>query len=471
MNLIKHTLIGLAAAFGLAFAMPAMAQETQPMTQSQIAQIPFESFTLENGLTVFLLRDNILPIISVNIWFNVGSKDERPGRTGFAHLFEHLMFMGTEKVPNIDDLLESGGGSNNASTREDATNYYTIAPENMLETVLFIEADRLANLAHAMTPEKLNKQRDVVLNERKQSYENQPYGVAMLEMPSMMYPEGHPYAHSVIGSVEDIKAATVEDVVDFFNTYYVPANARMVIAGDFDSERVRSLVQKYFGPIPKRPEPMHPAIAKVEKPRTARITLEDNVQLPRLMMLWHTPAFTKPGDADLDIFATILCKGRNSRLVNRLVYEKQLATNVSCGQMSSEASMFMIDAIPLPGVSLETIEAEILDELKSILDNGVKQQEFDKTKNGIVTAYVKQLQSIGSRADNFNNYYFYTGSTDFPRADLNRYDVATRETLLKTVRDVFSDGDKRGVIIVNPAPGATISDDDASVAPFDQDDE
>ncbi len=463
MNFIKTTLTGLAVALGLAFAMPLQAQEPQPMQQSPSVQIPFEQFTLDNGLTVFLLRDNTLPIISVNIWFNVGSKDERPGRTGFAHLFEHLMFMGTDKVPNIDDLLESGGGSNNASTREDVTNYYTVAPENMLETVLFIEADRLANLANAMTQEKLDKQREIVLNERKQSYENQPYGISWLEMPALMYPKGHPYAHTVIGSTEDIRSATVEDVVDFFNTYYVPANATLIVAGDFDAKNAKELVKKYFGPIAKRPEPQHPAIPQMTHPQKSRLVLEDNVQLPRLILLWHSPAFTKPGDAELDILATILCKGKNSRLINRLVYEKQLASSVSCGQASSEASMFMIDALPMPGASLDAIEAEILSVIKDVVEEGVTQNEFDKTKNGINTSYIKQLQSIGSRADSFNSFYFYTGSTDFPNADLVRYNEATRDSLQNIVHELFTDDTRRATIIVNPAPGAQNKSDNSAM--------
>ena len=459
MHRFKTFLIGCVAALGIAFATPVFAQETNPMEQPQTnVTIPFEQFTLDNGLTVFLLKDNTLPIISVNLWFNVGSKDERAGRTGFAHLFEHLMFMGTERVPDIDILLESGGGSNNASTREDATNYYTVAPENMLETVLYIEADRLSGLAHAMTPDKLNKQRDVVLNERKQAYENQPYGKIWLEVPSIMYPEGHPYAHTVIGNVEDIRSATVDDVVDFFNTYYVPANASLVVAGDFDSENAKALIHQYFDPIEGRPAPNHATIPQLTHPQKNRVTIEDNVQLPRLVMLWHSPAFLSEGDAELDILSSILSKGKNSRLVNKLVYEKQLASSVQAGQISSRASMFMIDAVPLPNVPIETLEKAIIEELNAIVAEGVSEEEFAKTKNSIETSYIKQLQSIGSRADNFNNYYFYSGSTSFPEADLERYHKATRDSLLKVSRELLSDESRRATIIVVPKQDGSISD-------------
>ena len=445
----KHLMLSCAAALALAFCAPAVAQEA-PMTQQENIKIPFEQFTLDNGLQVFMLKDNSLPIITVNLWFNVGSKNEQPGRTGFAHLFEHLMFMGTDKVPNIDLLLESGGGSNNASTREDVTNYYTIAPENMLETVLFIEADRFAHLADAMTQEKLDKQRDDVLNERKQTMDNQPYGKLWDEMPGVMYPAGHPYAHPVIGSIEDIQAAKLEDVIDFFTTYYVPANATLVVGGDFEYDRAKSLITKYFGAIKARPKPENPPVPQVTMPTKARHVLTDNVQLPRLTLVWHSPAFLQKGDAELDILANIMCKGQNSRLINRLVYRNELASNVSCGQMSGLSSMFLIDVMPLPGVSVETLEAEILDELKSIVEHGVTDDEFNRTRNSIETTYVKQLQAIGSRADNFNSYYFYGHSTDFPADDLKRYREANTATLMEVVRTIFSDDARRAAFVVMP---------------------
>lgn len=453
--MIKKLFFSCAAALCLAFGAQAAAQEmNMPVQTQENVKIPFEQFTLENGLRVFLLKDNSLPIVTVNLWFNVGSKDEKPGRTGFAHLFEHLMFMGTDKVPNIDLLLESGGGSNNASTREDVTNYYTIAPENMLETVLFIEADRFAHLADAMTQEKLDKQREIVLNERKQSYENQPYGKIWLDLPGVMYPASHPYGHPVIGSSEDIKAATVENVIDFFNTYYVPANATLVVGGDFDSANARALVEKYFAVIKARPKPQPVDIPQLSMPVKTRHITEDDVQVPRMTMLWHTPAFVKPGDAELDILSNILCKGPTSRLIRRLVYDKQLASNVSCGQMSGLASLFLIDVMPLPGVSLDTLEAEILNELKSVVETGVTEKEFNRTKNGIETSFVKQLQSIGSRADNFNSFVFYANSTDFPAGDLKRYRKATTATLHDIVKTIFTDDARRSVIIVNPKEGA-----------------
>ena len=412
-----------------------------PVEQESV-NIPFEHFVLENGLNVYLIRDNALPIVTANLWFNVGSKDEQAGRTGFAHLFEHLMFMGTDAVPDIDILLESGGGSNNASTREEVTNYYTVAPENMLEMVLYIEADRFAHLDRAMTQEKLDKQRDVVLNERRQSYENQPYGKLWLEMPEAMYPVGHPYAHSVIGSVEDLKAATVDDVVSFFRTYYVPSNVTLVVAGDFEPEKARAWVEKYFSMVESRPKP-----PVVEVPQ---MTIEDDVQTPRLTLVWHSPAFMTPGDAELDIFSSILCKGQNSRLVNRLVYEKQLASSVSCAQMSGSASMFLIDAMPVDGVSVDVLEKEIVEEIDAILKDGVTVAEFEQTKNGVETQFVKQMQSIGSRADSFNSHLFYTGRTDFPEGDLNRYRTATVDGLMAVAREILSDPMRRCAFIVVP---------------------
>ncbi len=431
-----------------------MCEEMAAAEEQTSADIPFESFALENGLNVYLIRDNALPIVTANLWFNVGSKDEQPGRTGFAHLFEHLMFMGTEAVPDIDILLESGGGSNNASTREEVTNYYTVAPENMLETVLYIEADRFAHLDRAMTQEKLDKQRSVVLNERRQSYENQPYGKLWLAMPEAMYPAGHPYAHPVIGSADDLNAATVDDVVSFFRTYYVPSNATLVVAGDFETEKARAWVKKYFGQVEKRPKPPAVDVPQVTHPAKTRTEIADDVQSPRLTMAWHSPAFMQPGDAELDIFSSILCKGQNSRLIKRLVYEKQIAANVSCGQMSGLASMFIIDAMPIEGVSAEVLEKEILEELALILKDGIAKAEFEQTKNSIETSFVKQLQSIGSRADSFNSHLYYTKQTNFPSGDLQRYRNATAEGLMKIAREILSDDTRRCTFVVTPDKAA-----------------
>jgi len=451
MKRFTQHIIRCALALMVFHAAPALAQEAPMTTPVQDAfRIPFEKFTLDNGLEVFLLRDNTLPIVAINLWFDVGSKDERVGRTGFAHLFEHLMFMGTEKVPDIDILLETGGGSNNASTREDVTNYFAVAPENMLETLIVIEADRLANLANAMTQEKLDRQRDVVLNERKQSIENQPYGQMWLDIPTVMYPEGHPYAHSVIGSAEDIRSATLEDVIDFFHTYYVPANATLVLAGDFQSDHARALVAKYFGAIRLQPRQARVEVPQMTHPVVHRHIIEDDVQVPRLRLMWHSPAFMAEGDAELDILASILCKGKNSRLTNALVYEQQIASGVSCAQASAKASMFVIEAMPLPGTSVEQLEEAILLELKKLVEGGVTQAEFDRTKNSIEMSFVKQLQSVSSRADDFNSFYFYANSTDFPAADWARYQQATPATLMQIATTLFSDDTRRATIVVLP---------------------
>ncbi len=427
--------------------------EERDMVSQQRENLENVHFTLDNGLNVYLLRDNALPIVTVNLWVNVGSKDERAGRTGFAHLFEHLMFMGTESVPDIDMILERGGGSNNASTREDVTNYYTVGPENMLETILYIESDRLCHLPEAMTQEKLDRQRDVVLNERRQTLENQPYGKLWLALPSAIYPETHPYSHPVIGSVEDITAATVDDVISFFNTYYVPSNMTLVLGGDIEPTRARALVEKYFSRIPGRVKPEGTEVPRETYPRERRVRIEDNVQTARLTMVWHSPSFMQDGDAELDILSNILCKGKNSRLVNRLVYEKSLASNVSCGQMSGLASMFMIDALPLPGVSVETLEDEILSELNAIVRDGISEEEFNRTKNSIETAFVKQLQSIEARADSFNSHVYYAHSTDFPSGDLERYRRASVSGLMRVAGELFTDDSRRCTLVVDPKIG------------------
>src|SRR5580765_4741441 len=263
--------------------------------------IPFDTFVLENGLPVILHVDRSSPLVAVDVWYHVGSKDESPGRTGFAHLFEHLMFMGSRNAPypSFDAIMESWGGHNNGSTSNDRTNYYEIGPRNLLETFLWLEADRLATLPQVITDEELERQRKVVQNERRQSYENRPYGRAELVVPEMMYQPSHPYHWPVIGSHADLEAATLGDVRDFFDRYYRPSNASLVIAGDFVPAEARRLVERYFGWLPARPAPPQATGVVVPLGEDKRVTMTDRVQLPRLRVEWHSPALFAPGDADL----------------------------------------------------------------------------------------------------------------------------------------------------------------------------
>ncbi len=279
--------------------------------------VPYTQFTLPNGLHVILHEDHTVPLVTVNVWYHVGSAREKPGRTGFAHLFEHLMFEGSGHVKEgaFDTLLESAGGTNNASTETDRTNYYIDVPSNALNLALFLESDRMGYLLDTMTPAVVNGQRDVVKNERRQNVENTPYGTAQIEIDTLLYPEGHPYHWPTIGYMDDLTAASYEDVVEFFRKYYQPANASLVIAGDIDPRQTRAMVEKWFADVKPGSGPVPP----IEHPQAfltevKRKTIQDRVQLPRLYLSWLTPAHFEPGDAELDVLSEILAGGKNSRL-------------------------------------------------------------------------------------------------------------------------------------------------------------
>src|SRR3954464_14511278 len=294
-------------------------------------EVPFTQFDLPNGLHVILHEDHTVPLLTVNVWYHVGSAREKLGRTGFAHLFEHLMFIGSKnaKYGQFDQLLEAAGGTNNASTAEDRTNYYIDVPSNALDLALFLESDRMAYLIDAMSPKTVDAQRDVVKNERRESYENEPYGMAPIEIAEMLYPKGHPYRWPTIGYMEDLTAASYQDVVDFFRTYYQPGNASLVIAGDIDPVKARAAVEKWFADVPRGAAPVppidypHPALAQVQ-----RKTIQDQVQLPRLYLTWLTPAHLAPGDAELDVLSSLLAGGKNSRIYKRLGYQPRTPPDV-----------------------------------------------------------------------------------------------------------------------------------------------
>ena len=319
---------------GVAFLLVASAAGAQ----ERMIEVSYERFTLPNGLNVILHRDVSTPMVTVNLWYNVGSGREKVGRTGFAHLFEHILFEGSENVPEgmFDEWLEAAGGNNNGSTNTDRTNYYEDLPRNALELALFLESDRMGHLLDAMSPDKVDGQRDVVKNERRQSYENRPYGMASLALDSAMYPASHPYSWPMIGSMEDLSAASYEDVVEFFQVYYAPNNASLSIAGDIDLAETRKLVEHWFSDVaggkPVPPIEAPPAVLTAEK----RMVLEDRVQLPRMYMCWLTPPIFAPGDAEMDVVGSVLAGGKNARLYKRLVYDMQIAQDVYAYQGSGE---------------------------------------------------------------------------------------------------------------------------------------
>lgn len=389
--------------------------------------LPFETYTLDNGLTVILHVDDSLPQVVVDTWYDVGSKDEVAGRTGFAHLFEHLMFMGTQRLPDsgFDDLMEQHGGRNNAWTSEDGTNYYDIGPSTLLPTLLWMEADRMEGLDTAMTRKKLALQRDVVRNERRQSVEDSPYGIAWESLPPALFPAGHPYAHSVIGTHEDLEAATVKDVVSFFQTWYVPNNASLVVAGDFDPAVVKAQIQDLFGPLPKGDPPARVKPAAPDLPITPLVELTDRVQLPASVLTWHTAEALSEQDAAMDLLATILAEGRSSRLYSRLVHQDAVASEVSAYQMSQTlSSVFMIFTLADPTVELEKIEALVQEEIDRLAADGPRPEELERARNRIEADHLYGLEDLQSRAEALNRYQVLLGTPDGLSRDLARYQAA-----------------------------------------------
>src|SRR5688572_11731225 len=344
--------------------------------------IPHKTHKLANGLTLFVHEDHRTPIVCVNLWYFVGSKDERPGRTGFAHLFEHLMFEGSQHVPKgqFDELLENAGGTNNGSTSTDRTNYWETVPSGALELALHLESDRMGWFLETITQAKLDGQRDVVKNERRQSYDNRPYGLAYETVMMSLYPADHPYHWPVIGWMEDLDAASLEDVRAFFRTYYGPGNASLAIAGDVNASDVVPLVEKYFGGIAPTPVPPPIRQAPVSLEHEKRVVLNDDVHLPRIYIAWHTPPLFAPGDAEMDIVADVLGAGKAARLYSRLVHELEIAQDVEAWQNSGQlGSSLMLTITAREGIGLERIELEARSVLAQ-LANDLTQRELDRAR-------------------------------------------------------------------------------------------
>jgi zinc protease len=418
--------LSLAAALTAASAAAAPAPPTAAAGRD--APLALETFALPNGLSVTLHPDRRVPRVVIDTWFDVGSKDEARGRTGFAHLFEHLMFMGTRRVPGnqFDALMEQGGGSNNASTSEDRTNYYSTGPAGLLPTLLWLDADRLEALGANMTAEKLDLQRAVVRNERRQSHENTPYGASELVVPEVMFPPGHPYHHPVIGSHEDLEAATLQDVVGFFDAHYVPANASLVVAGDFDPVVVRPLVERWFGAIPTRPHAPPPAPPPARLDGEVRRVVVDKVELPRLTLVWHAPPAYAPGSAELGLLARVLGEGPSSRLVRRLVLETRLAESVDVAfEPRLHGSLFVVQVTAVPGADLEAVKREALAVLAGVAATGPAEAELASARARQEVALRQVKEDLLRRADKLNEYRFFLGRPDGFAQDLARFAGAT----------------------------------------------
>ena len=414
------------AALTLTLAAPAFSQSS--LTK---LDVKYTQFTLPNGLTVILHEDHSVPLVTTNMWYHVGSAREKPGRTGFAHLFEHLMFMGSQHVKpgEFDDLLENAGGTNNGSTENDRTNYWINVPSNAIQLALFLESDRMGFLLESMTPKTVDAQREVVKNERRQSFENRPYGQAELLLSELLYPPDHPYHWPVIGFMTDLTAASYEDVVEFFKKYYAPSNASFVVAGDIDPVATRKLVEKWFSDV-KPGEP----VAKLTAPPVAltgvtKRTITDKVQLPRIYVAWLTPPHFAPGDAALDMVADALAGGKNSRLYKRLVYDMQIAQDVVAYQNSQQlSSYFLIQATARPGHTADELLKVIDEELAKLQNETPPARETQRSINSIEASFLRRLERVGGfngTADQLNAYFTFTGNAGYFNQDLQRYRSTT----------------------------------------------
>ena len=431
-------------------AVPLHAQSPAPPLQ-----VAYQQFRLANGLNVILHQDRTVPVVAVNVWYHVGSANEKVGRTGFAHLFEHLMFEGSKNVKEgqFDVLLEAAGANNNGSTSNDRTNYFIDLPANALELALFLESDRMGYLLDAMPPEQVNSQRDVVKNERRQSYENRPYGMASLELDKMLWPAGHPYSWPTIGYMEDLTAASHEDVVEFFKKYYAPNNASLVVAGDIDLDRTRALVEKWFGELPRgaEVEPIAPPPAVLTSVK--RQTLTDQVSLPRLYLSWLTPRFSAPGDAALDVVSSVLAGGKNSRLYKRLVYDTQMAQDVTAVQQSGAlGSSFLIVATARRGRTVEEMQKAIDEEIERLRREPPDERELQRAVNQIEASFYRRMERVGGfggKADQLNAYYFAGASPDFFAEDLARYTSLTATDVQAAIVR-WLPADRRVELVVQP---------------------
>ena len=429
--------------------------------------IPSTRHTLDNGLDVLLHEDHACPIVAVNIWYHVGSKNEQPGRTGFAHLFEHLMFEGSQHHDHgFFQPLQGAGATLNGSTNADRTNYWEVVPAGALELALWMESDRMGYLLPALTDAKFTNQRDVVLNERRQNYENRPYGLAPMALLAALFPPHHPYHWTTIGDVADLQAAKLDEVRAFFRRYYHPANASIALAGDIDPEQALMLVDRYFGEIDPG-EPVDPIHVDASMAGDSRIQFEDRVELPRLYLAWHTPAMFAEGDADLDLATDLLANGKTSRLYRRLVFDERLATDVSASQNSREMMGYaQITATAAPSHTLAEIEPVILEEIARLSAEGPTDEEIERGRVQAEAQFMFRLQTVGGfggKSDQLNAYnVFLKDPAYFPR-DLERYQVCTKASLQAAVKR-FLDPANRVTLSIVPHGRASLAARDSTTA-------
>ncbi|MEM1247686.1 MAG: pitrilysin family protein [Acidobacteriota bacterium] len=409
---------------------------------------------LDNGLRITLLPDDSLSLVAVNLWYHVGSKNERPRLTGFAHLFEHMLFQGSQNVSSNGHFehVQRVGGVANGSTWYDRTNYYETLPSSALETGLWLESDRMGFLLPAMTSEKLENQRSVVMNERRQRVDNQPYGQASERLSELLYPADHPYHWPVIGYMEDIEAATLEDVTTFFETFYTPNNAALTLVGDFDPVHALERIRAYFGDIPRGPEiePVQPGLPPA---RLSREVLEDQVQLPRIYLAYALDSFGTDEWYAANLLSQVLSQGRSSRLHHSLVYEQQLAQSASTFVSPTEAcATFTLAATAKPEISAEEIEEAVVQELRRVIEDGVDEAELDRARNGLLLGHHGQLQSRERVADMLSAMVTYFDDPSRYAEATERYGAVTTDDVSDLARGRLDpDGGARVLVVPEAA--------------------
>lgn len=428
--------------------------------EAKAPSLVVEKTTLPNGLEVILDEDHRTPIVTVNLWYHVGSKDEAERRNGFAHLFEHVMFQGSKHVPEdtyFRFLERAGATSINGTTNSDRTNYFETVPSNQLELALWLESDRMGFLLDHADEKTFQSQRDVVKNERRQNYENAPYGLVMQFNRAELFAASHPYHLLTIGSPEDLDAATIDDVRAFFRKNYVPNNATLVLSGDFDKKKAMALVEKYFAPIPRGADVPRKKVPVAPHAGETRIDVEAGVELPRVYIGWTTPPLLAPDDAELDLAAHALTGGKTSRLYKRLVYDLQIAQSVSASQGSMElGSVFEIVATARPGHTGDELLKVIDEELTKLRSTGVAAPELARAKTSILAAGTFEIEHGSARANRLNLYNHYVGDPNWLQKDMARTSSATPESVGKAIQTWLREKD-RVVTVVTPKKDAPIA--------------
>jgi zinc protease len=427
-------------------------------------RVPIVTFRLANGLAVTLSEDHTAPIVAVNLWYHVGSANERPGRTGFAHLFEHMLFQGSAHVGANEhfEIVQRAGGTLNGSTWLDRTNYFETVPSNQLATALWLEADRMGQLLPAMTQQKLDTQRDVVKNERRWSVDNQPYGTWWERLPALAFPVEHPFHHSLIGSMQDLGEASLEDIAQFFATYYTPDNAVLSIAGDFEPGEARALVEQFFGAIPRgagKP-PLPPMDLPPHFGKWERQVVPDAVMLPRLFLAFRSPVFGSDAHYVASVLAAILGTGKGSRFQHSLVREREIASEASAFtfDLAKGTDLLIADVTARPGVSAETLETEVVREIDRVRHGGVTDDEVQRAVALLETALVSSLQSAGDRAEKLSMFATYLGDPGLVNEQMECYQRVTSAQVSQLAREMLGE-DNRVSLVYVPAgkPNASSS--------------